>query len=94
MAGTQVSTGTWFQWMPTTGASTYRVEFYLATAEDTDRPIAGMEVPSNRAKVLLTAVTKAHLHTDQVYSWRVRAIGGDGQVIAESPRRKVFIVSP
>ncbi|HKK07217.1 MAG TPA: hypothetical protein VKA50_15360 [Gammaproteobacteria bacterium] len=52
-------------------------------------PTAGVLVPGDRTRAMLSALGDTHLKSGYVYRWRVLAIGESGETIAVSPWREV-----
>ena len=60
-----------------------------AGPEVQEPPVTGMMMTGETHATQLTGVVLDHLEPGQGYRWRVRAIGSDGSVIAESPLSEV-----
>ncbi len=88
--GVTLGPETRFAWRAVPGAAAYRLDLLDATRQGA-RPVTGVVVPGERSEAVLSAATRGHLVPGRRYRWRVRAIDGQGRMVAESEIRELRV---
>ncbi len=80
-----------FSWAPVAGARVYRIELWShdGGADLAGALVSGLAVPADLTRVTLPATTRSHLRPGRHYRWRVRALDGQGGLLAQSAYRRV-----
>ena len=86
----RLSPGLPFTWEAVAGARNYLLEFYEVPSAEGREPTAGMVLPGDKSRAVLSQATERNLQPGKTYWWRVLALGPDGVLLGQSVLRELL----
>ncbi len=86
--GVGLDQNTTFKWQNVAGAQAYQIEIFN---KDETIPLTGKLVPATESKLTLSPLSFDWLTPGNEYSWRIRAFGVGGKLLAQSKLQSLYL---